>query len=122
MELPVEELHCQFAHVASKLEQQLGLVMEALEQNREKLVRKQTLEEKLPKMEEVIKTLVHKIQKAEVSLAEQTTACSKMADDLEHLQQQLGAETKEMVEQQIQERINQKQALETAFQNSKRAV
>ena len=69
-------------------------------------------------MEENIKTLVHKIQKAEVSLAEQTTACSKMADDLEHLQQQLGAETKEMVEQQIQERINQKQALETAFQTA----
>ncbi len=92
--------------------------MEALEQNREKLVRKQTLEKKLPKMEENIKTLVHKIQKAEVSLAEQTTACSKMADDLEHLQQQLGAETKEMVEQQIQERINQKQALETAFQTA----
>ena len=118
VELPVEELHCQFAHVVSKLEQQLGLVMEALEQNREKLVRKQTLEKKLPKMEEDIKTLVHKIQKAEVSLAEQTTACSKMADDLEHLQQQLGAETKEMVEQQIQERINQKQALETAFQTA----
>ena len=118
VELPVEELHCQFAHVASKLEQQLGLVMEALEQNREKLVRKQTLEKKLPKMEENIKTLVHKIQKAEVSLAEQTTACSKMANDLEHLQQQLGAETKEMVEQQIQERINQKQALETAFQTA----
>ena len=118
VELPVEELHCQFAHVTSKLEQQLGLVMEALEQNREKLVRKQTLEKKLPKMEENIKTLVHKIQKAEVSLAEQTTACSKMADDLEHLQQQLGAETKEMVEQQIQERINQKQALETAFQTA----
>lgn len=118
-ELSVEKLHCQFAHVVSKLEQQLGLVMEALEQNREKLVRKQTLEEKLPKMEEDIKTLVHKIQKAEVSLAEQTTACSKMADDLEHLQQQLGAETKEMVEQQIQEQINQKQALETAFHTAR---
>lgn len=118
--MPVEELHSLFTSMVSKLEQQLGSLSEALEQNREKLMRKQELEQKLPKTEQEIKALTQKIQNAAVSLAEQTIACDNKEKDIANLQEQLGAEPKEAVERYIQERICQKQELESAFQTAKK--
>lgn len=118
--MPVEELHSLFTSMVSKLEQQLGSLSEALEQNREKLMRKQELEQKLPKTEQEIKALTQNIQNTAVSLAEQTIACDNKEKDIANLQEQLGAEPKEAVERHIQERIRQKQELESAFQTAKK--
>lgn len=117
--MPVEELCGLFERVVSGLEQQRDTLLEELEQNREKLVRKQTLEQKLPKTEEEIKALAQDIQKAEVSLARQETACGNLANEIDNLREQLGAETKEAVEQCIQTLSDRKKALETAFQKAK---
>ena len=117
--MPAEELCGLFERVVSKLEQQQDTLLEELEQNREKLVRKQTLEQKCPKTEEKIRALAQDIQKAEVSLARQETACGNLANEIDNLQEQLGAETKEAVEQNIQTLSDRKKALETAFQKAK---
>lgn len=117
--MPAEELCGLCGCIVSELEQQRNRLLEDLEQNREKLVRKQALEQKLPRTEEEIKTLVQGIQKAEVSLTKQTAECQAMTNEIDNLQEQLGAEPKETVERHIQALADQKQALETAFRTAK---
>lgn len=117
--MPAEELCGLCGCIVSELEQQRNRLLEDLEQNREKLVRKQALEQKLPRTEEEIKTLVQDIQKAEVSLTKQTAECQAMTNEIDNLQEQLGAEPKETVERHIQALADQKQALETAFRTAK---
>lgn len=120
--MPVEELCGLFERVVSRLEQQQDTLLEELEQNREKLVRKQTLEQKLPKTEEEIKALAQDIQKAEVSLARQETACGNLANEIDNLREQLGAETKETVEQCIQTLSDRKKGAGNGVPESKGTV
>ncbi|MDE7323717.1 MAG: AAA family ATPase [Lachnospiraceae bacterium] len=105
--------------IERQLEYQLDTLMGALEQNREKLLRKQTLEQKIPETEEKIKALIQEIQKAEVSLTKQNAECDNMAEVIDSLQKQLGTDPKEIVEQQIQTLIDRRQEIEEAFKTAK---
>lgn len=119
-EISAEELCDIFRDTEGQMAQQLGNLLDALEKNREKLMRKRMLEEKLPKTEETIKTLVQSIQKSEVSLTKQTAECGAMEKEIESLQKQLGAEPKEAVARHIQALSDRVAELEKAFQDAKR--
>jgi len=119
-EISMEELRAIYGHIIEQLEQQLDALLKDLEQVCEKLVQKQTLEQKIPKTEQEIKTLVQDIQKTEVSLTEQTAERNAMTKEIESLREQLGTESKEAVEQHIQALTDHIQALDKAFQEAKK--
>lgn len=118
-EIPADVLRDLTGRIAQQLEDQLNILLGELEQNREKLLKKQQLEQKIPKTEESIKALVQSIQKAEVFLTKQTAESSAKANEINNLQEQLGTEPKEAVERQIQALTERIQALEKAFQTAK---
>lgn len=119
-EISVEELRTNFSRIVDQLERQLDALLVDLEQTCEKLVQRQTLEQKIPKTEQEIKALVQDIQKIEVSLTKQTTECNAMTKEIESLQEQLGTESKEAVEQHIQALADHIQDLDKAFQTAKK--
>ena len=119
-EISVEELRANFSRIVDQLERQLDALLVDLEQTCEKLVQKQTLEQKIPKTEQEIKALLQDIQKIEVSLTKQTTECNAMTKEIESLQEQLGTESKEAVEQHIQALADHIQDLDKAFQTAKK--
>lgn len=119
-EISVEELRANFSRIVDQLERQLDALLVDLEQTCEKLVQKQTLEQKIPKTEQEIKALVQDIQKIEVSLTKQTTECNVMTKEIESLQEQLGTESKEAVEQHIQVLADHIQDFDKAFQTAKK--
>lgn len=119
-EISVEELRANFSRIVDQLERQLDALLVDLEQTCEKLVQKQTLEQKIPKTEQEIKALVQDIQKIEVSLTKQTTECNAMTKEIESLQEQLGTESKETVEQHIQALADHIQDFDKAFQTAKK--
>lgn len=90
-----------------------------LEQNREKHVEKQRLEQKIPETEERIEGLAADMQQAEILLTRQTTESRARAQEIDNLQEQLGAESKEAVEQQIQALTARTGLLEEAFRAAK---
>lgn len=118
-EISAEELRDMASRAAQLLEDQLNALLGELEQNREKILTKQRLEQKIPQTEKKIKMLVGDIQKAEVILTRQNAESSAKTEEIENLQKQLGAESREAVERQIQALIDRTQALEKAFQTSK---
>lgn len=118
-EIPAEVLRDIAGRIAQQLEKQLNGVLGELEQNREKLLTKQRLEQRIPKTEEKLRTLVQDIQKAEVFLTKQTAESSAKEKEIDSLQEQLGTEPKEAVERQIQALIERMQMLEKAFQTEK---
>jgi len=118
-EIPEEVLRDTASRIAQQLENQQNALLKELEQNREKVLTKQRLEQKIPKTEEKIKTLVHNIQKTEVSLTKQTAESNAKITEIDSLQKQLGTEPKEAVERQIQALIEHTQELKKAFQAAK---
>ena len=119
-EISIEELRAIFSRIVDQLERQLDALLVDLEQTCEKLVHKQTLEQKIPKTEQEIKALVQDIQKIEVSLTKQITECNGLTKEIESLQEQLGTESKEAVEQHIQALADHMQDLDKAFQTAKK--
>ncbi len=119
-EISVEELRVIFSRIVEQLEQQLDTLLADLEQSREKLVQKQSLEQKIPRTEQKIKTLVQEIQKLEVSLTRQTTECNTIIKEIATLQEQLGTDSKEAVEQHIQALSDHIQELDNTFQIAKK--
>lgn len=119
-EISIEELRTIYSHMIEQLERQSDALLTDLEQACEKLIQKQTLEQKIPKTEQEIKTLVQDIQKTEVSLARRTAECNAMTKEMESLQEQLGTESKEAVKQHIQALADRIQDLDKAFQTAKK--
>lgn len=119
-EISMEELRAIYSHIIEQLERQLDALLKDLEQACEKLVQKQTLEQKIPKTEQEIKILVQEIQKTEVSLTEQTAERNAMTKEIESLREQLGTESKKAVEQHIQALTDRIQELDKAFQTTKK--
>ncbi|MFG6367708.1 MAG: hypothetical protein K1W16_04665 [Lachnospiraceae bacterium] len=119
-EISVEELRVIYSRILKQLEQQLDTILEDLEQNYEKLIQRQTLEQKIPKTEQEIKTLTQRIQKAEVSLTKQIIECSAMTKETDSLQEQLGTKSKEEIEQHIRALADQMQELDKTFENAKK--
>lgn len=119
-EISIEELRAIFSRIVDQLERQLDALLVDLEQTCEKLVQKQTLEQKIPKTEQEIKALLQDIQKIEVSLTKQITECNAMTKEIESLQERLGTESKEAVEQHIQVLADHIQDLDKAFQIAKK--
>lgn len=118
-EISAEILRDTARRAAQQLEEQLNALLGELEQNRERLLVKERLEQKIPKTEENIKTLVHDIQKAEVSLTRQAAESGAKTKEIDSLHEQLGTEPKEAVERQIQSLTERAQSLEKAFQTAK---
>ncbi|MDE7205096.1 MAG: AAA family ATPase [Lachnospiraceae bacterium] len=119
-EVPAEALRDIASRMAQQLENQLNTLLGELEQNHEKLLTKQRLEQKIPKTEESIKALVQDIQNAEVLLTKQKAEGTAKTNEINSLQEQLGTEPKEAVEQRIQALIERVQALGKAFQEAKK--
>lgn len=118
-EISAEVLRDTASLAAQRLEEKLNTLLGELEQNREKLLVKERLEQKMPKTEEKINTLVHDIRKAEVSLTRQAAESDAMTKEIGSLQEQLGTGSKEAAERQIQSLTERTQALEKAFQAAK---
>lgn len=118
-EIPAKVLRDSAGRITQQLEKQLNGLLEELEQNRGKLLTKQRLEQKIPETEETIKALVHDIQKAEVFLTKQTAESSAKTKEIVSLQEQLGTESKESVERQIQALTQRIQTLQKAFRTAK---
>lgn len=119
-EVPEDALRDAAGRAEQILSEQLNAVMEELECNREKLLRKQQLEQQLPEKESSVKKLIQDIQRAEVNLTRQTAEESAMTAEIENLQAQLGtAESKEDVENHIRALTDRKETLEKAFQTAK---
>lgn len=119
LEMPEETLRDTASRIAQQLEDQLCTLSEELVQNREKLLAKEHLEQKIPQTENEIKTLVHDMQKAEVFLTRQKAEGDARTREIASLQEQLGTEPKEAVERRIQSLIERVQALETALQTAR---
>lgn len=115
----VEVLRAAANRAAQQFEEQLNTLLGELEQNREQLMTKEQLEQKLLQTEKKIKTLVCEIQKTEVFLTKQTAESGAKAKEIDRLLTQLGAESKEAVERQIQSLNERVQMLEKAFQTAK---
>lgn len=115
----VEVLRAAAKRAAQQSEEQLNILLGKLEQNQERLITKERLEQKLPQTEQRIKTLVCEMQKAEVFLTKQTAESGAKAKEIDRLLIQLGAESKEAVERQIQSLTERAQMLEKAFQTAK---
>lgn len=107
------------SRVTRQLEEQLNKLLGELEQNRERLLTKERIEQKMPRTEQDIKTLVQNIQKAEVFLTRQTAESGARTKEIDRLQEQLGTEPKEAVERRIQALTERTQMLEKAFQAAK---
>ena len=118
-EMSEELLRDTAIRIAQQLEDQLDALSEELEQNREKLLKKELLEQKIPETEQNMKAVVHDIQKAEVFLTKLSEKKAAGIKGIDSLQEQLGAESREAVGQRIQSLIEHKQALEKAFQTAK---
>lgn len=119
VEMSEEALRDIASRIAQQLEDQLNALSGELEQNREKLRTKERLEQKMPKTETEIKMLVQDVRKADIFLAKQTTEGDSKTKEIGSLQEQLGAESKEAVGQQIQSLTGRMQSLEKAFQTAK---
>ena len=80
---------------------------------------KQRLEQKIPETEERIEGLAVDMQQAEIFLTRQTTESRARAQEIDNLQKQLGAESKEAVEQHIRALTERTGLLEEAFRAAK---
>ncbi len=118
-EVPAEVLRDTASQIEQKFTEQMNTLLNKLEQNYNKQLRKQQLEQQIPEKEKNMEILVQDIRKIEVSLTRQITECNAKGNEIGNLQQQLGTETKEEMEQYISELIKRKQTFETAFQTAK---
>ncbi len=118
-EVPVEVLRDTASQIEQKFTEQIHTLLNELEQNYNKRLRKQQLEQQIPEKEKNMETLIQDIRKIEVSLTRQTTECSAKENEISNLQQQLGTETKEEMEHYISELMKRKQMFETALQTAK---
>ncbi len=118
-EIPAAVLRDSASRIAQQLEARWNALSGELEQNRERHVEKQRLEQKMPETEERIEGLAADMQQAEIFLTRQTTESRARAQEIDNLQKQLGAESKEAVEQHIRALTERTGLLEEAFRAAK---
>lgn len=97
------------------LEQKSAKLNELLQNNQEKLLKKQELEQQNPFKEQRLGNLRKEIQNAEVTLTKRGTQNQARAEKIEGLLKQLGTEKKEQAEENIQKLTAKKAALEAAL-------
>lgn len=118
-EVPAEILRDTASQIEQKFTEQINILLKELEQNYNRQLRKQQLEQQIPEKEKNMEMFVQDIRKIEVSLTRQITECSAKENEIDNLQQQLGTESKEDVEHYISTLVERKKMLETAFQTAK---
>ncbi len=109
------------AEALQDLEDKLRQLSARLTENKDRLLRRQHLEAKIPNMRQQFQKLSEEIRTAEVAMERQKAQNQARAEKIENLCRQLGTEKKEQAEQKIRMLSEQKDALEQALKTARQA-
>ena len=109
------------AKALQDLEDNLRQLSARLKENKDRLLRRQHLEAKIPNMQQQFQKLSEEIRTAEVAMERQKAQNQARAEKIENLCRQLGTEKKEQAEQKIRRLSEQKDALEQVLKTARQA-
>ncbi len=116
--VPIEILRKLFGKVEKELGERLSVLEEELEENNQKQLRRQQLEQEIPQKEVKIKVLDEEVRKAEVIQAGQRVGMETRKAQTELLQGQLGTDCREELEQNVLDLVKRKTKLEDALKEA----